>query len=180
MFTLISLLLVGVALGRTPQSVQPFPDVPKNHWAYAAVTELHEKGILQGYPGAYDRSTPYAALHSLVKAIRNGDEAMIRELTAPRWQKIWLNSSAADKKASHEQIAMIQQTISYKSWPARAARYSREEWEQFNAKVRQVTFGTEVEFGSQHPLGSHSFLFYFVRDPGGWKIASVSSTEGGG
>ncbi len=27
-----------------------FPDVPKTHWAYQAVTELAQKGILQGYP----------------------------------------------------------------------------------------------------------------------------------
>lgn len=27
-----------------------FPDVPKSHWAYQAVTELAQKGILQGYP----------------------------------------------------------------------------------------------------------------------------------
>lgn len=27
-----------------------FPDVPKTHWAYQAVTELAQQGILQGYP----------------------------------------------------------------------------------------------------------------------------------
>jgi hypothetical protein len=29
-----------------------FPDVPKNHWAYQAVLELKQKGILIGYPPA--------------------------------------------------------------------------------------------------------------------------------
>lgn len=51
MSTLVSLILVGLSLSQTPHTVQPFPDVPRNHWAYSAVTELHEKGILQGYPG---------------------------------------------------------------------------------------------------------------------------------
>jgi len=81
MSTLFSLILVGLSLGQTPQPVQPFPDVPKTT-GLCRSHELHEKGILQGYPGYYDRSTPYASLHSLVKAIRNGDEAMIRTLRA--------------------------------------------------------------------------------------------------
>jgi S-layer homology domain len=66
MSTLLSLMLVGLSLGQTPQPVQPFPDVPKTQRAYAAVTELHEKGILKGYPGQYDRSTPHAAFQSLL------------------------------------------------------------------------------------------------------------------
>jgi len=78
MFSFSSLILVGLSFGQTPQPVRPFPDVPKTHWAYSAVTELHERGILRGYPSAYDRSTPHAALQSLIKAINNGDEARIR------------------------------------------------------------------------------------------------------
>lgn len=27
-----------------------FPDVPKSHWAYAAVADLKARGILTGYP----------------------------------------------------------------------------------------------------------------------------------
>lgn len=32
------------------QDIPPFPDVPKTHWAYEAVTELKRMGILIGYP----------------------------------------------------------------------------------------------------------------------------------
>jgi hypothetical protein len=35
------------------QTTQPFPDVPKGHWAYEAVMELKQKGILIGYPSRY-------------------------------------------------------------------------------------------------------------------------------
>jgi hypothetical protein len=84
MSTLFSLILVSLSLGQTPRPVQPFPDVPKTHWAYAAVTELHERGILKGYPSGYDRSTPRAALYYLIKAINNDDKAMIQELTTPQ------------------------------------------------------------------------------------------------
>lgn len=34
----------------TTQQVAPFSDVPPDHWAYNAVNELHQLGILIGYP----------------------------------------------------------------------------------------------------------------------------------
>jgi hypothetical protein len=67
-----------------------FSDVPKDHWAYKAVTELHDKGILIGYPNgtfnsvvpkgtpkpkqAYDISTPENTWRSLLRAMATGDE----------------------------------------------------------------------------------------------------------
>jgi hypothetical protein len=35
---------------RAGQATEGFPDVPKTHWAYAAVTDLKARGILVGYP----------------------------------------------------------------------------------------------------------------------------------
>ena len=32
---------------------QPFPDVPKGHWAYDAVDYLQKKGLVEGYPDGY-------------------------------------------------------------------------------------------------------------------------------
>lgn len=29
---------------------EPFPDVPKEHWAFDAVEQLRKQGILRGYP----------------------------------------------------------------------------------------------------------------------------------
>ena len=34
----------------TARQVAPFPDVPPDHWAYNAVNELHQLGIVVGYP----------------------------------------------------------------------------------------------------------------------------------
>lgn len=35
------------------QTEQPFfPDVPRNHWAFAALQKLGGAGIVEGYPGA--------------------------------------------------------------------------------------------------------------------------------
>ena len=33
-----------------PRRTEPFPDVPKDHWAYDAVEQLRQRGILRGYP----------------------------------------------------------------------------------------------------------------------------------
>ena len=33
-----------------PVRTTPFPDVPRDHWAYDAVEQLRQRGILRGYP----------------------------------------------------------------------------------------------------------------------------------
>jgi hypothetical protein len=38
-----------------PPTRGPFVDVPRNHWAYEAVEELRQRGILLGYPPAPER-----------------------------------------------------------------------------------------------------------------------------
>jgi len=38
------------AIQAQAQNPMPFPDVPQDHWAYQAVTDLQQKGILIGYP----------------------------------------------------------------------------------------------------------------------------------
>src|SRR2546423_3401973 len=49
---LIQLLAAAAAISgvqaQTP--VPPFPDVPKDHWAFPAVESLRVKGIVRGYP----------------------------------------------------------------------------------------------------------------------------------
>jgi hypothetical protein len=38
--------------GADPAPVRstPFPDVPRGHWAFDAVEQMRERGILRGYP----------------------------------------------------------------------------------------------------------------------------------
>ena len=40
------------------QVCTPFPDVPKDHWAYAAVTRLKCQGIVKGSPEAQQAQRP--------------------------------------------------------------------------------------------------------------------------
>lgn len=54
-------LVVSAAAAFTdnaPVRTTPFPDVPKTHWAYGAVDNLREKGILRGYPPEAPKSAP--------------------------------------------------------------------------------------------------------------------------
>jgi hypothetical protein len=47
-------LAVAVAIaGPTFAAAGSFPDVPPDHWAYDAVNDLQEKGIIHGYPTGY-------------------------------------------------------------------------------------------------------------------------------
>src|SRR5262245_35572084 len=124
MSALFSLMLIAVSHVQTPQPVRPFPDVPKTHWAYSAVTELHDKGILKGYPGKYDRSTPQAAFQSLLKAINNDDKAIIQELTTPQLLENWrikIEDYASDTQK--RTLALKLAIATWKQW-ARSSKFS--------------------------------------------------------
>lgn len=60
----------------TEQLEQIFPDVPENHWSYKYVTELAQKGVIEGYEtGRFegDRTmTRYEFVALLYRAIQNG------------------------------------------------------------------------------------------------------------
>ena len=53
-FMLAMLIAVATGIGMAAKAqnadFKGFPDVPKNHWAYQAVTDLAQRGIVQGYP----------------------------------------------------------------------------------------------------------------------------------
>jgi hypothetical protein len=55
-----------------------FPDVPKDHWAYHAVTHLKSLGILKGYPPAsarVARDRDHAVLESVLAGLRKDSPA---------------------------------------------------------------------------------------------------------
>lgn len=46
----IPIFVLGIIIGVTAQSnLNPFPDVPSDHWAYNAVIEISGEGIIKGY-----------------------------------------------------------------------------------------------------------------------------------
>jgi hypothetical protein len=66
----LAAILVAVCV---PVFAQQFPDVPQDHWAYAAVQDLASKGIIQGYPdgtfGGKRALTRYEFAQAIEKAI---------------------------------------------------------------------------------------------------------------
>jgi hypothetical protein len=49
----LSVLALGWASRVQAQDARPFEDVKPDHWAYQAVTDLHNKGIITGYPDGH-------------------------------------------------------------------------------------------------------------------------------
>lgn len=74
------MLIAAVVLMATARPARaetsPFTDLPADHWAYASVRGLVEKGLLSGYPdGSFRGSnlvTRYALAVTLAKAIQDG------------------------------------------------------------------------------------------------------------
>lgn len=78
--TLVSALsaaLVIGAAGTTFAAANPFSDVPRDHWAYDAVTQLANDGVVEGYgDGTFrgDRNiTRYEMAQMVAKAMAKGD-----------------------------------------------------------------------------------------------------------
>src|SRR3954468_9613372 len=49
----LSLLALTWTSAVKAQDAKPFEDVKPDHWAYGAVTDLHNKGIIIGYPDGH-------------------------------------------------------------------------------------------------------------------------------
>ena len=78
--TLVSALATALVVGAastTFAAANPFSDVPRDHWAYDAVTQLASDGVIEGYgDGTYrgDRNiTRYEMAQMTAKAMAKGD-----------------------------------------------------------------------------------------------------------
>jgi hypothetical protein len=86
------LVLAGLALGAAAFGQAP-PDVPANHWAAKAVTDLYQIGILRGYPDGLFRGSRPATRYEMAQAISalfgeqqkvtDGLQSQITNLRAP-------------------------------------------------------------------------------------------------
>ncbi len=96
-----SVIAISLAVAGTRAGAQSnFPDVPKDHWAYSAVLELKQKGILIGYPNGtfngivpkgvphpkpvYDQSTPENCLTSFERALKSADLEGLKSIVTER------------------------------------------------------------------------------------------------
>lgn len=85
----LTTLLNGVA-GTNMKSDRTtlFPDVPSNHWAYEAVSDLSRRGLVEGYPdgtfGGDRLLTRYEFAQIVYRALQNGvqvDEQLVTEFS---------------------------------------------------------------------------------------------------
>ena len=88
--TLTTALLVGAA-STTFAAANPFSDVPADHWAYDAVTQLAQDGVIEGYGDTTFRGnqsiTRYEMAQMVAKAmartdVSSSDKALIDKLAA--------------------------------------------------------------------------------------------------
>ena len=86
--TLTTALLVGAA-STTFAAANPFSDVPADHWAYDAVTQLAQDGVIEGYGDTTFRGnqsiTRYEMAQMVAKAmartdVSSSDKALIDKL----------------------------------------------------------------------------------------------------
>jgi hypothetical protein len=48
----------GAAADPAPVRPTSFPDVPRSHWAFDAVEQMRQRGILRGYPPGRKQTAP--------------------------------------------------------------------------------------------------------------------------
>ena len=87
--TVVSALIAALAVGMmstTFASANPFTDVPRDHWAYDAISQLAHDGVIEGYGDTTFRGnqsiTHYEMVQMIAKAmakknVPNNDKAVI-------------------------------------------------------------------------------------------------------
>ena len=167
--TNLALMLIYAA-PPAPQTVAPFPDMPRDHWANQAVMDLKQRGILLGYPAApvYDLSTPIATWKSLLKAMRNRDENAIYFL------RTWDVFNVSDT---------FQLSVSNKKRLEIYARWAKH-WSQWDFEVDQ-TSSVDAQVGSKVRAAATSknaepfqfpmpgFWLIFLKTSQGWKLDAI-------
>ena len=88
----LSTALVIGAMGTTFASANPFSDVPKNHWAYDAVQQLANEGIIEGYGDGtfvgdknitrYEMAQMVAKAMAKMETLSTRDQQLVRRLSA--------------------------------------------------------------------------------------------------
>ena len=89
-----------------PDTTTMFPDVPQNHWAYEAVKEMADRGLIEGYPnGTFggDRAmTRYEFAQIVYRALQTGaavDGKLVSEFK-PELERIRVDTVSQDKKGN--------------------------------------------------------------------------------
>lgn len=74
--------LAAVALFSTATLAQAYPDVPTGHWAYDAITELSNDGIVKGYPDGTFKGNRNLTRYEFALAIRDALNTLKSRISA--------------------------------------------------------------------------------------------------
>jgi hypothetical protein len=85
-----------------------FPDVPSNHWAYAALDRMRREGLLIGYPEGLFRGSRPASRYEMAVALH---EAYVKLIAALDAIHLPTAQSPADVKDLKDQVATLQSQI---------------------------------------------------------------------
>lgn len=109
--SLVTQLAARMDRVRGAESTSPaemFPDVPENHWAYAYIKDLHDKGIIEGYPDGNfngDRSmSRYEFAAMLDRALQKGvklSSAIVKEFK-PELGRIYVERISGKDNDRHK------------------------------------------------------------------------------
>ena len=114
---ILVLVLIALAL---PVLAQEFPDVPPDHWAYQAVQELLNAGIVQGYPdgtyGGKRAMTRYEFAEAVAKAIPYIEQKVLAQVpqataaSAPDLSK-YATKDDLNNYVTKDQLAALQKLV---------------------------------------------------------------------
>ena len=100
--TAVSLLLVMLPItGMAAESAGSlFSDLPAAHWAHSEITDLAQKGVINGFPdGTYRPETPvtreqFARLVvGLLEAAPDAAEAIFSDVSVTGWSNVWVTAA---------------------------------------------------------------------------------------
>ncbi len=83
--TLVSALTTALVVGAastTFAAANPFSDVPADHWAYDAVSQLAADGVIEGYGDSTYRGDRNITRYEMAQMVAAADKAMIDKLAA--------------------------------------------------------------------------------------------------
>lgn len=149
----------AVALSATPVLAQdnPLKDVPPNHWAYKAVTQLQQDGIVQGYPDGYFKGQRPLTRYEMAVVVARAMSKLESELA---------NASTANQVKPEDIEALRKLVDEYGT-----------ELKDVQKDVADLKTQTAANTAALKRQQFH--LYYFLRAPGTWQdLAAVYGANG--
>ncbi|HEV3156616.1 MAG TPA: S-layer homology domain-containing protein [Candidatus Baltobacteraceae bacterium] len=149
-----------IALNAGPafaQSGDSLKDVPQNHWAYKAVTQLQQDGIVEGYPDGYFKGQRPLTRYELAVVVARAVSKLESELA----------SANSAPKVKPEDIAALRKLV-----------------DEYGTELKDVQkdvadLKTQVATNTATLDRQQFHLYYFLRAPGAFQeLASVYGPNG--